>query len=318
MAGLICSLPLIGAFFTACAPPLPLASGYVEGDYVLVAPVAVAQVEEVTVRRGDRLVGGAVLVRMQRRDAEIAVAQAEAALTQAQSQLADLQEGKRPEEIAVIQATLVSNRAQADEAEKELIRLQSLNDRGVASQAQLDAAKTALDVARAAEAQAAANLAVAKLPARPDQIAAAEAAVAQARAARDAANWQLNQRTLRAPGPGTVYDILRTAGEIAGPTAPVISFLPDGAVKLRLYLPEGAVAQVRPGTRLHVGCDGCGADTAATVSFVSDAPEFTPPVIYSLENRQKLVYLVEAIPDAGATRLKPGQIVDVSLTDIGR
>jgi HlyD family secretion protein len=47
------------------------------------------------------------------------------------------------------------------------------------------------------------------------------------------------------------------------------------------------------------------------VTYVADSPEFTPPVIYSLENRQKLVYLVEARPDAGAEALKPGQIVDV-------
>ena len=156
------------------------------------------------------------------------------------------------------------------------------------------------------------------MPARPKEIEAAQAAVAQARAGRDAAAWQLSQRTLSAPSAGTVFDILRTEGEIAGPQAPVLSFLPDGAVKLRLYMPEAAVSKVRPGTELTVHCDGCADGEGATVTYVSDAPEFTPPVIYSLENRQKLVYLVEARPDTGATRLKPGQIVDVVLPGAGQ
>lgn len=314
---ILCSVPVLSAFLSACAAPAPLATGYVEGEYVRVAPVAVAQVEALKVKRGDHVAAGAVLAVTEHRDAEIALAQARAALAQAESQLANLKEGRRPEEIAVIEATLASARAQADEVAKEVARLTSLNDRGVTSQAQLDDANTRLDVAEAQVAQAKANLAVARLPAREKEIEAAEAAVAQARARKDAAAWQLSQRTLTAPKPGTVYDILRTQGEIAGPSAPVLSFLPDGAVKLRLYFPETSVARIKPGSILNVHCDGCGTGQKATVTYVSDAPEFTPPVIYSLQNRQKLVYLVEARPDAGATLLKPGQIVDVDLPGRG-
>ncbi|GHD99553.1 hemolysin secretion protein D [Defluviimonas sp. 20V17] len=310
---ILCSVPVLSAFLSACAAPPPLATGYVEGDYVLVAPVAVAQVEALKVRRGQHVKAGAVLAVTEHRDAEIALAQATAALAQAQSQLANLQEGRRPQEIAVIAATLASAEAQANEASKEVARLSSLNDRGVTSQAQLDGATTQLEVARAQVAQAKANLAVARLPARPKQIEAAEAAVAQARARRDAAAWQLSQRTLLAPRAGTVFDILRRAGEIAGPQAPVISFLPDGAVKLKLYFPETAFARIHPGAVLNVHCDGCGRGEKAKVTYVSDSPEFTPPVIYSLQNRQKLVYLVEAKPEPGAVLLKPGQIVDVDL-----
>ncbi|MFC2969653.1 HlyD family secretion protein [Acidimangrovimonas pyrenivorans] len=318
MTAFVCSIPLISMLFPSCIAPAPLATGYVEGDYVLVAPVAVAQVDALKVRRGDHVEAGAVLAVTEHRDAEIALAKAKAALAQAESQLDNLREGRRPEEIAVIEATLASSQAQAAEVAKEVTRLRSLNDRGVTSQAQLDDATTRLDVARAQVAQARANLAVAKLPARPKEIEAAEAAVAQARAGRAAAAWQLSQRTLTAPSAGTVYDIVRTVGEIAGPQAPVLSFLPDGAVKLRLYFPETAVSQIKPGTKLTVHCDGCGAGQTATITYVSDSPEFTPPVIYSLENRQKLVYLVEARPDADASRLKPGQIVDVALPGGGK
>lgn len=313
MAGPICSIPVIAGFFAACATPQPLATGYVEGEFLLIAPVGTAQVDEVSVRRGQRVGADEVVARMERRDAEIALAQADAALARAESELADLKAGRRAEEISVIEAELASARAQAREAEREAERLGDLLQRGTVSQAQLDDSETRLDVAKARVSEVEANLSVAHLPAREQQIEAAEAAVAVAKSSRDAAVWQLQQRDLSAPSAGMVFEVFRRAGEIAGPQAPVLSLLPDGAVILRLYVPESDVAEIAPGVSLAVNCDGCPAGTSATVTYVSDEPEFTPPVIYSLENRQKLVYLIEARPDGEASVLKPGQIVDVRL-----
>lgn len=313
MSGFLCAIPLVSALFNACAPVPPFATGYVEGEYVLIAPVAVAQIGALTVKRGDRVAAGQVLVEMERRDAEIALNEAEAAEAQAESQLANLREGRRPEEIRVIEATLASARAQLEEAERARIRIQSLAARGAATTAQADDVATTASVARARLAEAEASLAVAKLPARAQEIAAAQAALAGARAARARAEWNLSRRRLAAPAPGVITDVIRAAGEIAGPSAPVLSMLPDGAVKLRLYVPEPKIAGIGLGTALQVHCDGCADDATATVTYISDAPEFTPPVIYSLQNRQTLVFLIEARPDAGQDALKPGQIVDVAL-----
>lgn len=311
MSAFLCSLPILSAFLQGCAGPAPLATGYVEGEFVLIAPVATARIESLAVDRGSRVEAGATLGRMDRREAEIAVAEATAALAQAESTLANLREGRRAEELSVIQAALASAEAEAERADKEVVRLRNLYARDVAAESQLDAAETAAEVAHAKVAEARANMAVARLPARPYEIAAAEAAVAQARAARDRADWALSERALTAPAAGLVYDVIRRPGELAGPQAPVLSLLPEGAVKLRLYVPEAAVAGIAAGTRLDIRCDGC-APATATVTYVADQSEFTPPVIYSLDNRQKLVFMVEARPDdPGAERpLKPGQIVD--------
>ena len=127
------------------------------------------------------------------------------------------------------------------------------------------------------------------------------------------ARWRLEQRDLVAPAAGEVTDVFRRVGEIAGPTAPVLSLLPDGAWKLVVFVGETEVAGIAPGDRLDVRCDGCPPGLTATVSYVSDEPEFTPPVIYSVENRQKLVYRIEARPAEDSSRLRPGQIVDVAL-----
>jgi HlyD family secretion protein len=310
---ILCSIPYLATLLSACGPSAPVAVGYVEGDYVLLAPIEVAQVRSVAVRRGEHVEQGAAIAALEADDATIAVSQAEAALGQAEAQLADLRLGRRPEEIAVLEATLRSAEAQASEARRVLARIQDLFKRGIATQAQLDEASTQVEVADAAIGQAKANLAVAALPARPEAIKAAENQVRQAAGALDQARWRLAQRSIAAPAAGRIDDVIRNPGDIAGPSAPVVSLLPDGAVKLRIYVPEAQFSTVAVGSLLKVNCDGCAPGLTARVSYVSTSPEFTPPVIYSLETRQKLVYLVEARPEGGSDGLQPGQIVDVEL-----
>ncbi|UDF32576.1 UNVERIFIED_ORG: HlyD family efflux transporter periplasmic adaptor subunit (plasmid) [Roseateles sp. XES5] len=309
MADLLCAIPLVASLFAACGTPSPLATGYVEGEYVAVTPLATARIVEIPVHPGDRVRKGAPLAAVDEADAKIALAAAEAALSRAESELANLGEGGRVEELAVIEAMAASAEANAVRTGKEAARQKRLVQERASSQAQYDAAQAAADMAAAAVAEARARLAVAGLPAREKQIEAARAAVREAAAGRDAARWTLDQRRLVAPADGTVMEIVRHAGEIAGPSMPILVFLPEGAIKLRLYVGEGDLAAIGTDTKLAVSCDGC-PPLSAIVTHVADEAEFTPPVIYSRDARQKLVYRVEARPD-GAAKLKPGQIVEV-------
>ena len=163
----VCTVPIIASLFASCNPVAPLAVGYVEGEFVLLAPIDVSQVTELSVKRGDRVESGSVIATLDEGDALIAVAQAEAGLAQAEAQLADIKIGKRPEEIAVLEATLRSAKAQSEESARVLARISDLYKRGTATKAQLDEATTQVEVGEAAISQAEANLAVAHLPARP-------------------------------------------------------------------------------------------------------------------------------------------------------
>ena len=310
----VCAIPLVASLFAGCLPPEPVAVGYVEGEYVLLAPLENAQVRSVSVRRGDAVTVGQVLATVEGADAEIAVAQSEAALAQARAQLADLKQGKRPEEIAVLEAALRSAEAQAAEARRVMTRTEELKQKGIATQADLDKAATSLEIAEAAVGKARADLEVAKLPARPEAIEAAQHQVDQAEASLEQARWRLSQRRIIAPSTGRISDVIRNAGDLAGPAAPILSMLPDGAVKIKFYVREGDFSSIAVGDRLAVRCDGCPDGLTARVSYVAPDPEFTPPVIYSLESRQKLSHLVEAKPEGNAAALQPGQIVDVALT----
>jgi HlyD family secretion protein len=312
----LCKFAWLAAFAPFCGSPDNVVVGYVEGEYVAIAPIDVARVESESVRRGDVLNAGDVVARLETDDAEIALRNDEAALAQAKSDLENLKTGRRPEEISALEASLNGAQVSAADAARTFQRRQKLLDRGYASEADFDAAQAAYDVATARVRELAANLAVAKLPARTDEIDAAQGKVKQARAARDAAKWRLSQRTLLAPSAGYVSDIIRRVGDVAGPQAPVVSYLPRGAIKLKIYVPQTRLAGLALGAALPVRCDGCPSGLFADITFIAREPEFTPPVIYSLESRQTLVYLIEARPLPGKPLgLQPGQIVDVTLPD---
>jgi HlyD family secretion protein len=169
-------------------------------------------VKNVSVRRGDHVAAGATLAALEDSDAKIAVAQAQAALAEADAQLANLQIGKRPEEIAVLKAAVDMARAQQADAQRKVDRLSDLYQKGTATQADFDTAETTLKTAVAQVEQAEANLAVGKLPARPEEIKAAENQVAQANASLDQARWRLAKRVITAPAAGRINDIIRNPG----------------------------------------------------------------------------------------------------------
>ena len=311
---MICGVTLLAKILPFCAPPANMAVGYIEGEYVDIAPIDVARITTEYVRRGDVLKIGDRVATLETTDADIAVHNAEAALSQANAELANILYGKRPEEIAAIAADLAAAQVQQQDAGRTLARRKDLNARGFAAQADLDAAQTVYDVAVSRVLQLTANLAVAKLPAREDEIRAARDKVDQAAAALDNARWRLGQRQLVAPADGYVSDIIRRVGEVAGPTAPVVSFLPRHAVKVKVYVPEAELSALSLGQVLSLRCDGCEPGLTAAVTYIAREAEFTPPVIYSRENRQTLVYLIEARAAADKPlRLQPGQIVDVEL-----
>jgi len=129
-----------------------------------------------------------------------------------------------------------------------------------------------------------------------------------------AGDWRLSQRAATTPQAGRVNDTYYVVGDFVPAGSPVVSLLPPANVKVRFYVPEPLLGRLKPGQTVSFACDACGGPIQATISFIADRAEFTPPVLYSKENRAKLVYLVEARPASDiAAKLNPGQPVDVTL-----
>jgi HlyD family secretion protein len=309
---ILAGLGALGALAACSDEPARAYQGYAEGEYVRVAAPFAGTLQKLAVSRGLQVKVGDALFTLEQENEAAARREAEDRLRTAESRLADLQKAKRPPEIEAVRAQLAQAEAASRLSAVSLKRSEDLVAKNFISKQQLDEVREthARDVERVAEMRA--QLATARLAARPDEIKAAEYNVGAARAALAQAEWRLAQKTVAASVAGVVQETYFVAGEWVNANQPVVSLLPPRNIKLRFFVEERQLGAVMVGQSLSVRCDGCAAPLAARVTFISHQAEFTPPVIYSREERAKLVYLVEARPSPeDAVKLRPGQPVDV-------
>jgi HlyD family secretion protein len=140
----------------------------------------------------------------------------------------------------------------------------------------------------------------------------AEAALRQAKANLDWSQTRLGRRNAYSPSEGTIEQIYYRPGETVPAGRPVVALLPPGNLKIRFFAPQAALPKINYGQTVGVSCDGCENGLTAKVSFIARSAEFTPPVIYSLEERAKLVFLIEARP-AHPEKFRVGQPVTVTV-----
>jgi HlyD family secretion protein len=175
-------------------------------------------------------------------------------------------------------------------------------------QADLEVAKASLTNAKQAFDRAQALVKTQATPQRT--LDDAEAALRTAEARLNAAQTRLARRKAFSPVDGTVQQIYYRPGEMVPAGRPVVALLPPGNIKIRFFVPETELARISLGDPVLIKCDGCEADIPARVTFISRTSEFTPPVIYSQEERSKLVFMIEARTDK-PEKLRVGQPVTV-------
>jgi HlyD family secretion protein len=298
----------------ALRPAAPVGwQGYAEADYVKVGPTQPGRLMTVAVARGDEVAAGAALFTQDETADRAARDQAAQMLAQAEEQLANLQAGGKETEIQQADAILADARSTLARIEADLQRGEALMRDGFATKQSVDQLRADRRSAEAKVQGFEAALAQFRAPlGRSREIGGQRAAVDAARAAVEMAQWRLEQRRVAAPVGGRVADVLARPGETIVAGAPVVSLLPPANILVRFFVPETTLATIHRGDQVALHCDGCPADLAATVSFVSPQAEYTPPVIYSEASRAKLVYLVEARPrPEQATMLNPGQPIEV-------
>lgn len=308
-------LALAAIFIAGCAADSSkVFQGYIEGEYVFAASPLGGTLTNLAVARGDDVKTGQLLFELERGSEAAALQQAEKNLAQAQAQFDDLQKGKRPTEIASLEAQLARARANLRLATDDFARREKLGGDDVISREELDQARAQRDGGQAQVDQLTADLETARLGGRADVVRAAEAAVQSQRAALDKARWSFDQKEQFAPTNAYVQDTLYRNGEWVAAGNPVVELLPPANLKVRFFVPETALARIKTGQMVSVTFDGEKRPLSAAVNYISTQAEFTPPVLYNRENRAKLVYMIEAkFAAADALDLRPGQPVDVSL-----
>ena len=306
-------LALAVLVLAGCSRPHPAGyQGYLEGEFVYVASPLAGRLETLAVQKGARVVAGSPLFTLER-SAELATQrQAADQLRAVSARLEDLKKGSRPSELATLEARRDQARAAAELSKLEFARQENLFNTRVIPASDFDRARLTYEQNLHAVDDLTAQLATAQLGARSDTIAAAAADVGAATAAKDHADWSVDQKAQAAPKAGLVYDTLYREGEFVTAGNPVVALLPPENLKVRFFVPEAEFATLKAGAAVSVALTGHPA-LAAHISFLSPQPEFTPPVLYNRDNRAKLVFMVEAVFDADARDLHPGQPVDVTL-----
>jgi HlyD family secretion protein len=302
------------ALFTLPANKEDEFAGYMEADLVLVGSEQGGRVETLSVEEGAHVKKGDPIFTLESSEQEAAVAAAKSRVSQAEAQLADVKaQLQRPEEITVLEAALNEAKAMLQVSTNNLERAQALYDKGWTTKAALDQAVAEHDRNQAAVVEAEKKIAAAELPGRSDLI---DAAAANAEAARHAlaeAEKNLAKRQVFAPADGTVEEVYFRPGEVVKEAQAVIALLPPRNLKVRFFVAEPVRAKLELDQMVNVSCDGCPPDLKAKISFISRDAEFTPPVIFSREQREKLVYLIEARPEGETATLTAGQPVTVTL-----
>jgi HlyD family secretion protein len=289
-------------------------TGYAEGELVYIAPPVAGRLTTLAVRSGEAVAAGQALFELDATPELAADAEAQARAQSARAQAQDADKGRRAPELAVTRAQLDQARAAERLASIDLTRQQELLAQGFVAKARVDDAATALALARARVVELDAAVQVGRLPARDDARTAARALADAALSGRAQTAWRVDQKRQSAPMPARVQDVFLRPGEWVAAGQPVLALLPPAHRKARFYVPQSALGGLKLDAPVQLHCDGCGAAIPARISFIANGPEYTPPVIYSAQQRDKLVFLVEARPvnAADAERLHPGQPLDVT------
>jgi HlyD family secretion protein len=297
------------AIFPAFGPPVVgIYNGYVEAQYVYVAPSGPGRIVGILVEAGASVTQGDMLLHLDDTSQAAALQGARAGVAVAEANLDNLRTGSRSAEIEVIRATL--HRAEADQqlASTTLHRSELLLERSLVPSAQVDAQLAALASADALVEQLRAQLRVSMLPARDAQLVGAEASLDVARSVQERAEADLADRSVLAPITGEVERVFFEVGEVAATGAPILSIYQPADLLAIFFVPEPERASLQIGDALSVGCDGCGTGFAARITQMATDPQYTPPIIYSREERTRLVFRAEARL-ANGSPLLPGQPV---------
>jgi HlyD family secretion protein len=310
-------ISLVATLLTGCTEQAnDFFPGYAEADYVRLASPIAGTLSKLYVQRGDRISRDAPTFVLEQESERAARAEAAYRVDHAKDVLADLRKGKRPDEVAAVQAQLAQAEAALKLSAADYVRQKQLVADKFISAARLDEARAAVARDQGHVNELRAQLRIARLGARKDEIEAAQRDVQTAQAQLAQADWKLEQKTVHAPAAGDVADVLYREGELVPAGSPVVRLLPPENIKARFFVPEPVLGSLKTGEAVTLSCDHCGSPIPAKISFISQEAEYTSPLIYSKENRSTLVFMIEARPSpANARRLHPGQPLEIRLAN---
>ncbi|QGN53213.1 HlyD family efflux transporter periplasmic adaptor subunit [Novosphingobium sp. Gsoil 351] len=271
------------------------------------------RIAEVMVDEGDKVVPGQTLARLDTQPILDRLAGADAKVAAASAMVSKDAAGNRPQEVRQAQSAVVDAEARLSEARRLNQRRRALSERGFIAKAELQDSQSAVAAASARVEAARAALSLAQEGTRSEDRIATRADAAQMAAERRSIQTDLSDAVLKAPSAGQVLTRVREAGAIVQPGEIVYTVALTQPVRVRAYVAEPILPQVRPGMRVTVHVDGRAKGWPATIGYISPVAEFTPRTVQTEDQRADLVYRLRLIVDDPKNELRQGQPVTVTL-----
>ena len=290
--------------------------GYIEGDYRYLAAPRSGWLKSVTVNLGDAIHQGQLVFKYRSDSEQFAVNQADAQLQSQIAQSQNLTTGARPEEIASLQAQLKSAQAQLLLAKKTLQRFQMLQRSRAVAQVQVDEMVAQVKTAQASVDSIQAQIRAANLPARKQTLTASIATSKAAKAVLEKAQYDLSQLNVNSELAGEVSQVYYHTGEYVTQGQPIVQILPHANRKVIFYVPQDKLSTLKVGQVVKLQSIASQQPLLnASIRYISPQASYTPPVIYSNENADKLTFRVEGVLNTADNmpNLQVGQPVQVIL-----
>ena len=288
--------------------------GYIEADITAVATPVAGTLFQMGVKEGQIVKSGEKLYTLESNREQAQLAEAQARKTQAESQQQNLSKGARKDELDQVRAKLRYAKAQLAQMQTNLKKSETLVKKGFIAEAQVDSDRTAVALAQAQVEEARAALRQAKEGGRDDEKRAAAAQASAAVAGVAQVEWLLQQKQVTAPVDGVVQEIFVRQGEFAQTGASVLSILQKDSLRVRFFVPNDLRPRFLPGSQFQVKVSGCDEPLTARTTRVSARPEYTNPLMFGPELRDRLSFLTEGrIEGASKCSVPPGTPVGVVL-----
>jgi HlyD family secretion protein len=164
-----------------------------------------------------------------------------------------------------------------------------------ASQNDLDVAKKELDVLR-------------------DQLKGINVQIQGSQVETSDKKWQLQRKEANATDSGIIFDTYFTKDEYVQAGQPVLSLLTQKNIKVVFFVSETRLSNILLNSKVTISSDGNPNLATGTINYISNIAQYTPPIIYSREDRQELVFRVEAsLDNANLNEVHLGQPVSLEL-----
>ncbi|PJD92958.1 MAG: hypothetical protein CK424_05170 [Legionella sp.] len=301
-------LIITGFILAGCQQPTHHYQGYVEGETLYLAEPFSGILQKAHVHRGQIVKKGQLLFEIDPLPQEYELKRAKASIEQNQQVLIDIQKARRAPEIDAIKAQIEQVKAQISLAAIRFHRNETLFNKKVVAKDDLDAAFERLHEAEGLKAQLEANLALALMGGRPNQIGAQKAANKGLRAALEEAQWSVDQKKVCAPSDGIIFDTYYKRGEFVVAAHPIASLLTRQNTYIEFFVPLRDLHDLEVGKKITYTYSTSKKAFSAVVGYISPKAEYMPPLVYSRDNFDKLVFRVKALV-YGKNPLIPGEPV---------